>query len=402
VTSDGALLGDRYRLGILLGRGGMAEVRRAWDTRLQRPVAIKLFQSIEDDVARRRFDEEAKTLASLSHPGLVTVYDTGTTSDGTPFLILHLVDGQTLRARISEGPMSPADVRAIGAQLADTLAHVHEQGIVHRDVKPSNILLDEENMPFLADFGIARPLDATSLTTTGEVVGTAGYLAPEQVLGDEIGCPVDIYALGLVLLECLTGYREYDGTDVEAALARLNRPIHVPDHVPPNLGTVLRMMTSLTPRRRPTAARCAQLLREPDQIALAEKPTLRGDPVPMPAVAEELIPAPRRRRGRMFAAAGVLAAAGVTAIVLANTAEPDDSTPTNSITPPQTSSSTSTSTSTTAPVTAPASQSPVAQVTVTSTVVKQAPPAQQQVRTGSNKGKEKGPPPKKGGPGPGV
>jgi eukaryotic-like serine/threonine-protein kinase len=324
-TDDGGLLDNRYRLGTVLGEGGMAKVRRAWDTRLQRPVAIKFFHSPSDDTARRRFAEEAKTLASLSHPGLVTVYDTGVTSGGVPFLILHLVDGQTLRCRINRGPMAADDVRAIGAQLADSLAHVHAQGVMHRDVKPSNILLDEDNTPYLADFGIARTVDTTGLTTTGELVGTAGYLAPEQVRGEEVSFAVDVYALGLVLLECLTGYREYDGPDVEAALARLSRPIRVPDHVPAELGTILKMMTALAPDRRPTAARCAQLLREPDLIAPAERPTLRGKPVPMPEQVAAAVP--KHRRAWLIAATVATVAVGVTAFTLTNTSQPGELAP---------------------------------------------------------------------------
>jgi serine/threonine protein kinase len=318
------LLENRYRLGELLGHGGMSEVRRAWDVRLRRPVAVKLFQSPYDETARRRFTEEARTMACLSHPGLVTVYDTGSTEDGTAYLILHLVDGPTLRERINDGPIPEDAVRAIGAQLADTLAHVHENEITHRDVKPSNVLLDAEGTPYLADFGIAKQTDATSLTTTGQVVGTAGYLAPEQVRGDEITHAVDIYALGLVLLECLTGRREYIGSDVEAALARLTRPIHVPDHIPTHLGTILKMMTSLTPRRRPTAQRCAELLRDPDQLRMAEKPTLRGEPLPIPTPAPP--PPPRRGRRAVFAATS-LAAAGLLAFAITKHNQPVDSAP---------------------------------------------------------------------------
>ncbi|MEV4317385.1 serine/threonine-protein kinase [Actinocrispum sp. NPDC049592] len=375
------LLENRYRLGAVVGRGGVAEVRRAWDVRLQRPVAIKLFQSYSDDIARKRFTEEAKTLACLSHPGLVTVYDTGVTEDGAPFLILHLVDGPTLKQRI---PLPEEEVRQIGAQLADTLAYVHEHGITHRDVKPSNILLDADDTPYLADFGIAKQNDATAMTATGEVVGTLSYLAPEQVRGDEeIGHPVDIYALGLVLLECLTGKREYGGPDVEAALARLNRPVNVPEHVSPEMGVLLRMMTALPPKRRPTAQRCAELLRDPSQILPAEKPTLRGaEPVLIPEVDTEPIleplPEPPRRR-KAAVAALALVAAGSVALALAKTHQPPDSAPTQQ--PPS-----ATSPAPSSPAATPVQQPP-AQVDSTSTVVKTTTAQQPQQQQHGNRGK---------------
>jgi eukaryotic-like serine/threonine-protein kinase len=219
-----------------------------------------MFRSGLDAVSARRFDGEARTLAALSHPGLVSVYDAGTDGDST-FLVLQLVDGRTLHNRIGDGPLSPEEVRTLGARLADALAHVHANDVVHRDVKPSNILLDTEGNAYLADFGLARLTGATRLTGTGEMMGTAAYLAPEQVRGKDLGFPVDVYALGLVLLECLTGYREYEGTEVEVALARLHRPPDLPDDLPPDLAHLLTRMTALTPRRRPTALQCAQLLR---------------------------------------------------------------------------------------------------------------------------------------------
>lgn len=303
--NEGAILGDRYRIGAPLGLGGMAEVHHAWDTLLQRPVAIKLFHSPTDQVAHQRFSNEAMTLARLSHPGLVQVYDAGHTPDGLQFLTLHLVEGKTLRDHIATGPMRPDAVRKLGADLADTLAYVHKQAIVHRDVKPSNVLLDASMTPFLSDFGIAKLIGAPGLTTTGHMVGTAGYLAPEQVRGDDIGCPADVYSLGLVLLECLTGRREYGGPDIEAAVARLNRPVHIPDDVPRDLAVLLTRMTALTPRRRPTAAECARLLRDPSQVL-----PLHTTPAAVPP-APEPVSVPRqqgpRQQGRRRLIAAVLA-----------------------------------------------------------------------------------------------
>ena len=253
------LLAGRYQLAGALGFGGMAEVYRAWDTVLCRDVAVKLFQPTADLDDRRRFDNEVRTLAGLSHPGLVSVYDTGG-SDRGAFLVLQLVDGRTLRTHIARGPLAVEEVRWLGARLAEALAHVHDRGIVHRDVKPSNILLDRAGTPYLADFGLAHLTGATRFTRTGQMVGTAPYLAPEQVRGVEVTTAADVYALGLVLLECLTGRREYPGGDVEAAVARLHRPPAVPADLPADLVRLLSLMTSLSPRRRPTARDCARAL----------------------------------------------------------------------------------------------------------------------------------------------
>ena len=211
---DTRLLANRYRVGELLGSGGMAEVRRGRDTLLARDVAIKLFQPGHDPADAQRFDNEIRTLARLSHPGLVAVYDADPDGE-TPYMVLELVEGRTLRGRLADGPMSVEDVRRLGAALADALAHVHAHGFVHRDVKPSNILLGADDVPRLADFGLARLTDSARLTRADQVVGTAAYLAPEQVRGAEITPAVDVYALGLVLLECLTGRREYEGAEIE-------------------------------------------------------------------------------------------------------------------------------------------------------------------------------------------
>jgi serine/threonine protein kinase len=157
--------------------------------------------------------------------------------------------------------MEVGAVRELGARLADALDHVHGHGIVHRDVKPGNVLLDGLARPHLADFGLAHLLGGLHLTGTGQVMGTAAYLAPEQVRGADVTPATDVYALGLVLLECLTGRREFDGRRAEAALARLHRPPQVPDGLPYDLTRTLALMTSLVPHRRPTAAACAHALR---------------------------------------------------------------------------------------------------------------------------------------------
>jgi len=260
------LVDGRYRLGPVLGSGGMATVHRAWDTRLERAVAVKLYRSTADRGAHRRFHEEARTLAGLSHPGLVTVHDFGTADDG-PYLVLQLVDGGTLRRRLEDGPVPADEVRPLGARVAAALAHVHAAGIIHRDIKPSNILLDNDGTPYLADFGVSLLVDSDRLTATGQLLGTAAYLAPEQVLGRRLDPPVDVYGLGLVLLECLTGRTEYDGNDVETAVARLYREPRITGAVPADLAVLLGAMTHLDPAHRPTAAECATRLARPAPAA---------------------------------------------------------------------------------------------------------------------------------------
>lgn len=253
------ILAGRYRLDGLVGSGGAADVHRGFDLRLRRPVAVKVFRPGSGFDTEEAFRSEAVILARLQHPGLVTAFDAGH-HDGEAFLVMQLIDGPTLKSRIAEGPLTCGAAAVLGAALAEALAHAHEAGIVHRDVKPSNIILDSSGHPHLTDFGISRLLDATTRTATGTLTGTAAYLAPEQVLGRPVGRPADIYALGLVLLESLTGRLEYDGGPLEAAIARLHRRPTLPDFLPDGFATLLRDMTSLEEHVRPGAADCARAL----------------------------------------------------------------------------------------------------------------------------------------------
>ena len=257
--SSAEILGGRYRLDGLLGSGGAADVHRGFDLRLRRPVAVKVFRTDSGSGLEDSLHGEAVILARLHHPGLVTAYDAGH-HDGRAFLVMQLVEGRTLRSLLADGPLSPGATAALGRDLARSLAHAHEAGIVHRDVKPSNILVDAAHRPYLTDFGISRLLDATVRTATGALVGTAAYLSPEQVLGRPVGRPADIYALGLVLLECLTGRLEYGGGPIEAAIARLHRQPVLPDFLPEQLAGLLRAMTALDERTRPRAHDCAGAL----------------------------------------------------------------------------------------------------------------------------------------------
>lgn len=254
-----AVIADRYRLDELCGRGGTAEVWRATDTSLDRVVALKLVTVAHDDSSARAADE-AKTLARLSHPSLVQVYDAGTDASGRPWVVMEFVEGETLAAALKRGPLPLEDVRQIGLAVAEALDHVHAQGLVHRDVKPANILLKTGGGAKLTDFGIARLVDAARVTSTGLLVGTASYLAPEQVAGEPVGPATDVYALGLLMLEAITGTREYAGPAVEAAMARLHRDPALPPALPAVWASLLAAMTSRQPSERPSAAEVAGVL----------------------------------------------------------------------------------------------------------------------------------------------
>ncbi|MFC8501011.1 serine/threonine-protein kinase [Pedococcus sp. NPDC057267] len=267
LADPGYLLAARYRLHHRIGQGGMASVFAATDRVLERAVAVKVFR-VGGDTAqdRARMQTEVRLLASLSHPNLVTVFDASTddsSTDARPFIVMELIGGPSLRERLTDGPMTCQQAAELGAQMAAGLDHVHARGIVHRDVKPANILLataDSGNgdtaaiTAKLADFGIARLLDATRVTIAGTTIGTANYLSPEQVEGADIGPASDIYSLGLVLLESLTGQVAYPGSGIEAALARLHRAPTIPTEHGPDWAQLLEAMTTQTPQARPTAA----------------------------------------------------------------------------------------------------------------------------------------------------
>ncbi len=253
-------VGGRYRLGGVLGRGGVADVYRARDRVLDRDVAVKVLRETVDDSERSRFVAEARVLAHLSHAGLVTVLDAGT-AEAQPFLVMELVEGSTLAAVLREGPLPLGQVESIGAQLASALAYAHHQDVVHRDVKPENVLLGPDGTAKLADFGIARLIgDTVRHTRTGMTVGTAAYLSPEQARGSAVGPATDVYSFGLVLVEAITGERAFPGTPMEAAMARLHRSPWIPEHIAAPWQSLLTAMTATDPDQRPTAGSVAARL----------------------------------------------------------------------------------------------------------------------------------------------
>ena len=218
------VLGERYLLEERIARGGMAAVWRAHDEKLARTVAIKVLHRhlAESDDFRERFRREAISAAKLSHPGIVGVYDTG--ADGPwVYLVMEYVEGSTLADVMDEaGPLEPGQVARIGAQVATALATAAAFGLVHRDVKPGNILIDTDGQAKVTDFGIAKADAESDLTRTGTVLGTAAYLAPEQIRGRELDHRADQYALGCMLYEALTGRKPFSGeTSMETAVMRL-------------------------------------------------------------------------------------------------------------------------------------------------------------------------------------
>ncbi|MDQ0770127.1 serine/threonine protein kinase [Pseudarthrobacter defluvii] len=266
------VVGGRYRLGEIVGRGGMSSVYCARDENLGRDVALKLFAPQAPDAEElKRQEAEIQLLATLNHPGLVTLFDAGIDDripdEPRPFLTMELVEGQDLRSRIRHSRVPLEELSVIGAGIADALAYVHGLGIIHRDIKPGNILLvqirpGEPLRPKLTDFGIARIVDSTRLTATGTMVGTAAYLSPEQALGKPLSSATDIYSLGLVLLECIKGTVEYPGSAVESAVARLHRAPEIPDDVPAEWADLIRSMTAIEPLERPAAADIETALRQ--------------------------------------------------------------------------------------------------------------------------------------------
>ncbi|MGH3424877.1 MAG: serine/threonine-protein kinase, partial [Nocardioidaceae bacterium] len=280
---EGTRLGGRYRLGAVIGRGGMATVYRAHDEVLDRPVAVKvLVAAAASPEALERQSSEARIGAQLSHPSLVAVYDVHN-DETPPFLVMELVEGMTLSGAMERGRLKPEAVAEIGAQLCAGLAAVHDAGIVHRDMKPSNVLLTDDTARTvkLTDFGISRLVDAARITSTGQLVGTARYLSPEQAAGQRVERPTDVYAAGLVLLECLTGEVAFPGSQVETLSARLHRDPEIPESLGPDWVQVISAMTAREPQTRPTAVEAAGALRA---LAQGRTPPIIGT-TPDPATA---------------------------------------------------------------------------------------------------------------------
>ncbi len=286
------LLNGRYRLDTCVGQGDMGRVYRAEDIVLGRTVAVKVVQPAAGvSNAAERVRNEVALLAAVQHPSLVTLLDARIEDTGSSYLVMEFVDGPSLAQHMRTGPLAEIEVAALAVDLASGLEAVHSAGVVHRDLTPSNVLLAPSalsRVPFhakLADFGVAFLIDSTRLTTPGMVVGTAAYLAPEQVRGDAAAPPADIYALGLVLLEALTGQRAYPhASGIGAVMARLVEPPKIPSGVGARWSELLTRMTSSDPAERPTAREVAMTASELRKTARPEPMVDAAAPPVVPVV----------------------------------------------------------------------------------------------------------------------
>jgi tRNA A-37 threonylcarbamoyl transferase component Bud32 len=255
----GEVVAERYELEELVGTGGMSSVYRARDRQLDRNVALKILHEhhLEDDEHVERFRREARAVARLSHPNIVTVIDRGESEDGSQFIVFEFVDGENLKELIErEGPLPVDEALRLAIGVARGLAFAHAEGLVHRDVKPQNVMISEDGRPQVTDFGIARSLDIErGVTQTGTVLGTSNYIAPEQASGEHVDACSDIYSLGVVLFELLTGTLPFDGENfVAIAMRHINEP--APDvrafrpDIPPRVAAAVERALQKDPRRR--------------------------------------------------------------------------------------------------------------------------------------------------------
>ncbi len=251
------ILGGRYALEERIGRGGYGEVWRATDTILSRPVAVKLLypgyaRQLE---ALARFQAEARHAGSLSHQNIARVYDYGEPADGSPYLVMEFIDGPSLADLLSGGPLDAVRSMDVLAQTAAGLQAAHAVGLIHRDVKPANLLLDSGGTVKITDFGIAHSIGSAPMTITGDLIGTPGYLAPERVAGSRATSASDLYSLGIVAYECLVGTAPFHGTPLIVALAHQQRPLPpLPPSVPADVAALVADLTAKDPAGRPGSA----------------------------------------------------------------------------------------------------------------------------------------------------
>ncbi len=254
------LIAGRYELGEVLGSGGMSSVYRAFDTLLERNVALKILhpQYLGDDDHVERFRREARSVAQLSHPNVVTVIDRGEDA-GREYIVFELVDGDDLKELVERaGPLPVRRVLELGLEVGRALAFAHGQGLVHRDVKPQNVLLDTDGRAKVTDFGIARSLGTASTTETGTVLGTSHYIAPEQARGERVDALTDVYSFGAVLYELLAGDVPFPGDSfLTVAMKHVNEPVpnvldRRPD-VPLRLASLVERCLAKEPSDRPAS-----------------------------------------------------------------------------------------------------------------------------------------------------
>ena len=328
------LVDNRYSLGDLLGIGGTAEVYLAHDEILDRDVALKVLRSqhAENEEFVKLFRREARSAAALNHSNVVPVYYWGRSEDGRYYMTMEYISGGTLKERVG-GPLRPSTAIGLGLQVADALRFAHEHGVIHRDVKPHNILLTEAGDAKVADFGIARAVNVTTTSQSNPLMGTAGYLSPEQAKGESVGPASDLYSLGVVLYEMLAGELPYSAEDpVALAMKHVHElprsPRAANPEIPKDLAALtLKLLAKRPEDRYPSASALAEDLERlryglPPAVAMSEETTqnmaaplllsqenqTRKIAVQPPAVSRPT-PEPergRRSHGRIFAVLATL------------------------------------------------------------------------------------------------
>jgi serine/threonine-protein kinase len=305
-TLRGTTIDDRYVLGDLLGSGGMARVFLAHDEALDRDVALKIpwEQYADNEEFVERFKREARSAAALSHPNVVSVYDWGCSEDEMYYMIMEYVPGGTLMDRIiDEGALDPCMAAELGCQVVEALGFAHKRGVIHRDVKPQNILVTASGEAKVADFGIARAVGAmaaTSVSKTGVVLGTVGYMSPEQALGEPVGPQSDLYSLGVVLYEMLTGNLPHEAdSPIALAVKHIREPVRPPKEVNPEIpegmnALVLGLLAKRAEDRHGSAAEVAEDLRRARQgllpLGLGSAGAVKGVPTRISAQGTTPIP----------------------------------------------------------------------------------------------------------------
>ncbi|WP_310568909.1 serine/threonine-protein kinase [Gemmatimonas sp.] len=307
----------QYRIISRLGHGGMGVVYEAFDTRLQRPVALKFLSPhlTHDRHAQRRFETEARAAAALDHPNICSVSEIGTTDGGERFLVMPLCIGETLHERIARGPLDIPDAVEIAVQISRGLAKAHDAGIVHRDIKPSNLFITHDGVVKILDFGIAKLLDQAIVLTGGGLLGTPAYMSPEQVRGERIDAGTDVWAVGVVLYEMLTGERPFHARGA-ALLARIAHaePAPLPNFradLPDALDTLIRRALSKKRADRPSSMR--DIERELVALGVGASSTLHVEGTG--ADVRRPVRARRFRRSVMLGAGALVTLAAISGIV---------------------------------------------------------------------------------------
>ena len=377
------VIAGRYRLDELLGRGGMSEVWRATDTELDRQVALKLLAP-QADV--ERFEREARAFAALAHPNVTQLYDYGEDGD-RPYMVLEFVPGGTLEDRLQQGALPDAQTYAIATDIASGLAHAHARGVIHRDIKPTNILFDEEGRAKLTDFGIAQTAGDGTLTDAGTVLGTASYISPEQAGGEPTTPATDVYSFGVMLFRMLTGRAPFEAAEaLELVMLHRDAPAPAVEAIRPDAPPELAALTAATlakdPRARPQDG--AALLAALDAGVVAAPLAATGETQIMPMPPR---PRPVRRRRSPALVLGLLLVLALLGAAVAyaitrpdtSTSTPPTTRPGKPFTLPKTTThakttTTAPTTSTTTPTTQPAATVPVTTVHTTTVHTTTAPP----------------------------